>query len=31
MKVLTVYAHHNPHSLCRALLERFDADHEAHA
>jgi NAD(P)H dehydrogenase (quinone) len=23
--VLTVYAHHNPHSLCHALLERFDA------
>jgi NAD(P)H dehydrogenase (quinone) len=25
MKVLTIYAHHNPHSLCRALLDRFDA------
>jgi NAD(P)H dehydrogenase (quinone) len=25
MKVLTLYAHHNPHSLCHALLERFDA------
>jgi NAD(P)H dehydrogenase (quinone) len=23
MKVLTVYAHHNPRSLCHALLERF--------
>jgi NAD(P)H dehydrogenase (quinone) len=25
MNVLTIYAHHNPHSLCHALLERFDA------
>jgi hypothetical protein len=25
MNVLTVHAHRNPHSLCRALLERFDA------
>jgi NAD(P)H dehydrogenase (quinone) len=25
MKVLTIYAHHNPRSLCHALLERFDA------
>lgn len=25
MKVLTLYAHPNPHSLCHALLERFDA------
>jgi NAD(P)H dehydrogenase (quinone) len=24
MKVLTIYAHHNPHSLCHAVLERFD-------
>ena len=25
MKVLTVYAHHNPHSFCQAVLERFCA------
>ena len=25
MKVLTVYAHHNPRSFCHAILERFDA------
>lgn len=25
MKVLTVYAHHNPRSFCHAVLERFDA------
>jgi NAD(P)H dehydrogenase (quinone) len=25
MNVLTIYAHHNPHSLCHALLEKFDA------
>jgi NAD(P)H dehydrogenase (quinone) len=25
VKVLTISAHHNPHSLCHALLERFDA------
>ncbi len=25
MKVLTIYAHHNPRSLCHALLEQFDA------
>jgi hypothetical protein len=25
MKVLTVYAQHNPHSPCHALLEQFDA------
>jgi NAD(P)H dehydrogenase (quinone) len=25
MKVLTIYAHHNPQSLCHAVLERFDA------
>lgn len=25
MKVLTIYAHHNPRSLCHALLDRFDA------
>ena len=25
MHVLTIYAHHNPHSLCHALLERFSA------
>jgi NAD(P)H dehydrogenase (quinone) len=25
MKVLTIYAHHDPHSFCHALLERFDA------
>jgi len=25
MKVLTIYAHHNPRSLCHAVLERFDA------
>jgi NAD(P)H dehydrogenase (quinone) len=25
MRVLTVYAHHNPHSFCHALLERFTA------
>ena len=25
MKVLTIYAHHNPHSFCHALLQRFDA------
>lgn len=25
MKVLTIYAHHNPRSLCHALLMRFDA------
>ncbi|HEU0201507.1 MAG TPA: NAD(P)H-dependent oxidoreductase [Burkholderiaceae bacterium] len=33
MKVLTVYAHHNPRSFCHAVLERFsaglrDAGHE---
>ncbi len=33
MKVLTVYAHHNPRSFCHAILERFgeglrDAGHE---
>ena len=25
MKVLTVYAHHDPHSFCHAVLERFTA------
>lgn len=25
MKVLTVYAHHNPRSFCHAILERFSA------
>jgi NAD(P)H dehydrogenase (quinone) len=25
MKVLTVYAHHDPHSLCHAILDRFTA------
>ena len=25
MRVLTVYAHHNPRSFCHAILERFDA------
>jgi putative NADPH-quinone reductase len=25
VNVLTIYAHHNPHSLCHALLEQFDA------
>lgn len=25
MKVLTLYAHHNPRSFCHALLEHFDA------
>ncbi len=25
MKVLTIYAHHDPHSFCHALLLRFDA------
>jgi NAD(P)H dehydrogenase (quinone) len=25
MKVLTIYAHHNPRSFCHALLEHFDA------
>jgi NAD(P)H dehydrogenase (quinone) len=25
MKILTVYAHHNPRSFCHALLERFCA------
>ena len=25
MKVLTIYAHHNPRSFCHAVLERFDA------
>lgn len=25
MKVLTIYAHHNPRSLCHAILERFCA------
>ena len=25
MKVLTVYAHHNPRSFCHGVLERFDA------
>jgi NAD(P)H dehydrogenase (quinone) len=25
MKVLTVYAHHDPHSLCHAVLDRFCA------
>lgn len=25
MKVLTIYAHHNPRSLCHAVLQRFDA------
>ena len=34
MKVLTVYAHHDPHSFCHAVLERFtagltDAGHES--
>jgi NAD(P)H dehydrogenase (quinone) len=33
MKVLTIYAHHNPQSLCHAILERFseglrEAGHE---
>ncbi len=25
MNVLTIYAHHNPHSFCHAVLERFTA------
>lgn len=25
MKVLTIYAHHNPHSFCHGVLERFTA------
>ena len=25
MRVLTIYAHHNPHSFCHAVLERFCA------
>ena len=25
MKVLTVYAHHDPHSFCHGVLERFTA------
>lgn len=25
MKVLTIYAHHNPHSFCHAVLEQFSA------
>ena len=25
MKVLTIYAHHNPHSFCHAVLEQFGA------
>lgn len=25
MRVLTIYAHHNKHSLCHAILERFEA------
>jgi NAD(P)H dehydrogenase (quinone) len=25
MKILTIYAHHNPRSFCHALLERFSA------
>ncbi len=25
MKVLTVYAHHDPHSFCHAVLDRFSA------
>jgi NAD(P)H dehydrogenase (quinone) len=25
MKVLTIYAHHNPRSFCRAVLEKFSA------
>lgn len=25
MKVLTVYAHHDPHSFCHAILDRFSA------
>lgn len=25
MRVLTIYAHHNPRSFCHAVLERFDA------
>jgi NAD(P)H dehydrogenase (quinone) len=34
MKVLTIYAHHNPRSFCHALLDRFteglrDAGHES--
>jgi NAD(P)H dehydrogenase (quinone) len=34
MKVLTVYAHHDPHSFCHGVLERFtdglrDAGHTA--
>jgi NAD(P)H dehydrogenase (quinone) len=29
MNVLTVYAHHNPRSLCHAILERFSAGLEA--
>jgi NAD(P)H dehydrogenase (quinone) len=33
MKVLTVYAHHNPRSFCHAVLERFCAglDHAGHS
>ena len=23
MKVLTIYAHHDPHSFCHGVLERF--------
>ncbi len=26
MRVLTIYAHHNPRSFCHAVLERFTAD-----
>ena len=34
MRVLTIYAHHNPRSFCHAVLERFtaglrDAGHES--
>ena len=25
MKVLTIYAHHDPHSFCHGVLERFTA------
>ena len=25
MRILTIYAHHNPHSFCHAVLERFCA------
>ena len=30
MRVLTIYAHHNPRSFCHAVLERFTAGLREH-